>query len=243
MSCRITLVRHVHRIKTGLTPQIQNLSEAGMLTAWVMGRVIRAQLGDRFVFPNSPFYCSPQFRSSRTCLMLFNSLLGDTLDPGPAYQFDFKDLAELNDYSSDKRQQIQAGMEQARRIERDQGIEVEQAMFLTTEGTLAVEFKVREAMEVVDGMTDNGRKQGHFMFGGLHGCTIDGLYVHMFRRTGEACVMSPAQAGGIFNYGEGFSVDIGMGSNAVDGGEFPTYDFEIFRQPAYLKAALAAMGE
>ncbi len=241
MSCRITCIRHVQRIKgSGKAAEEQRLSEAGMLTAWVMGHVIRTKLGENFQFPQLPIPCSPQLRSVRSTLVLLNALHGDSTE---SREFDnkFEVNDRLSDYSHDPRHEIKEGLAAARVIELTNAIDVEQAMFLCSEGIETVMLKVGEAYQVVNTVTNHGMREGHFLFSGLHGCTIDGLHVWMLLRMGAELPMGTGAAGGLFNYGEGFSFlqepdEANLGTAAFA-------QMMIFRQPPHLRAALAAMGE
>ena len=238
--CRIIALRHVERDKDNKNdPQMP--TKAGEIAAHIMG----IELRHAALLPNDCYVhtilSSPQPRAKRTAVALLKGL-ADIDDPGDADEIITDD--RLNDFSTDERPEIKAGLEAAKELAKKASLEVEVALFQTPDGIKAVQIK---AMEILAVMYEIVANSGFIidihddlkvhLLAGLHGGAIDGaLAILRQNQTHQDVPFDVAPDGGLFDKVEGFVADFGLKEGQLQ-------RLAIIRQPAYLKALAELMAK
>lgn len=212
---RLFALRHVERQKDNTTdPQAPTLG--GEVVAYAMGAVVREQYRPMIEIITS----SPADRAVYTAAVLMHGICGYKGTSGIPIDTDHR----LGDWSSDPRHLIQRGLESAKIYAAIHGIEVEAAVFETAEGRSALDLKLSEGLAVINELA---AMPGDHLVAGLHGGSVDGLYMTLKGQMTNKYIEHLGQIGGLLGKCEGFVASFDENGELVG--------LEQIRQPPYLK--------
>lgn len=217
----VYLLRHVERDKKHPTDP-QAPTEGGEIAAYAMGTVIRRKWNPKFKNVRT----SPQPRGFRTAKLLLTGVTGWGDEPLPMVVPD----PRLNDYSTDAREPIKAGIKAAKAVESQFGVEIECAIYTCPEGQLALQIKVAEAMSVLMELKAQAGDQGML---GLHGATIEGLVLKCMQELDPAVLFGMGAIGGQYSKVEGARISFGLDGKVLK--------IEPIRHPVHVKAMFAVL--
>jgi hypothetical protein len=211
---RVFALRHVERDKSNeKDPQTPTIG--GETVAYIMGALIRKYYDPAIMEITS----SPQPRATRTGQIVMAGIRGYTETYFPIETPDER----LNDFSTDPRPEIVAGVTAGKSMAKAAGIEVESAMFIAGEfATNALDLKAHEALPVI--MELGTQEAGHLVI--MHGACIDQVFLDLSQElTGKD--ISVSEMGGTFDKVEGFVASFNEEGKLIA--------LEQIRQPGYLK--------
>lgn len=225
MTSRVFCIRHIERDK-GRNDDPQFPTYLGEIQAYTMGLEVRRKYSPTFVSVTS----SPQPRATRTAAIFLAGLAGHNVTAGiPPVDTD----SRLNDFSTDKRPEVEPGLKICKRYAQATGVEVEQALFLcsASEVAKARQTKVGELLDVIDAWSTG---EGDHLLA-LHGAAIDGACIALMKALdpNEPAEVNLGYHGGMFDKAEGF---VAVYEDGI------LKSVETIRQPATLKAMAFMLG-
>lgn len=220
----VDVMRHIERDK-GNKEDPQTPTHGGEIAAFGMGVHMRRTYSPDY----TEIRTSPQPRGRRHA-ELFVMGVRSYQENAPAIPILVDE--RLNDFSTDTRSEIKAGMTAAKELGKRFGTEVEAAIYQSLEGLEAVKTKVYEAEAVLRELA--GKPGTHGMIG-MHGACIEGLVTLCVRDIVPDTAIESAMAvvGGQFDKCEGARVSFDKNGKAIK--------VEVLRLPPHIKAMFAVL--
>lgn len=210
----IAVRRHVERQKPSQKP-----TPFGELVAYAMGAEDR-----RNGFAYTDCTSSPKDRAVFTAVAYLRGVT--SLEQIVPTKVDTDQ--RLDDFSTDSRPEVMAGLEAAKEYAITNGIEVEEALFMCREANLSLMIKANEFLSVLQ---EIGLKKGRHLIT-CHGSAINSTWITLIRSLDQSQPYALGAHGGLFDKVEGFDAYYQNGK---------LVRLEVIRLPKYLRVLEAAM--